>query len=355
MITNLIALIIGLALVIAVLSSPIFWLIAAIGIIFSIFKHFKKKKDEEIIFEILENVFTDGDMNDRLNEFILQHTKRYDNGQIYHNDYLDKIDMFLNYIHNKIGSDLENNAHRYVENNSSYSFRRKKLTINRENMEKFIDSRKLRIYSEEMKDLLDIDNSFNLDETIKKYIELLGENGLRENNIEILSRALDEDDKYISGLVKDEYARAKKEYEMRKLESELFASSASMKDMDYIDKLSGFEFEDFLEDLFIELGYKTKDLPYSNDYGADLIISKGFNEIVIQAKNYTSNVGNTAVQEVIAAKSYYKSDIAMVITNSYYTENAIKTAEASEIILVDRDGLQRIINEGNIYFTSLLS
>ena len=86
-----------------------------------------------------------------------------------------------------------------------------------------------------------------------------------------------------------------------------------------------------------------------------MIISKGFNEIVIQAKNYSGNVGNKAVQEVIAAKSHYKSDIGMVITNAYYTQNAIKTAKASEIILVDRDGLERIISEGSIYFNSLVS
>ncbi len=354
MISNIIAFVIGIAIFVAVLSSPIFWAIAALVILISIIKHFKDKKDEELILEVLENVFKDGDMEARLEEFILQHTKRYDNEQIDHGDYLEKINMFLNYLNNKIGPELEKNAGKFVENNSKYAFRNKKLLINEENMEKFIETKKLKIYSQEMKDILDIKSSSNQNEIIGKYVELLGENALRESNIEILTNALDGNQEQLSRQIKTEYTRAKKEYEMRKLESELFASGASMKDMDYIDDLSGFEFEDYLEDLFTELGYRIKELPYSNDYGADLIISKGFNEIVIQAKNYTSNVGNKAVQEVIAAKSHYRSDIAMVITNSYYTENAIKTAQASQVILVDRDGLQRIIDEGNMYFNSLV-
>ena len=119
--------------------------------------------------------------------------------------------------------------------------------------------------------------------------------------------------------------------------------------------LQGLEFEDFLKDLFVSFGYSHEDLPYSNDYGADLIIRKGFRRIVIQAKNYQGTVGNKAVQEVISAKIYYKCDTAMVITNSFYTTNAIKTALASGVILIDRNGLEKILREGSMYFNSLVS
>ena len=105
---------------------------------------------------------------------------------------------------------------------------------------------------------------------------------------------------------------------MNKLEEELF-SGEEIKDISYVDSLSGFEFEDFLKELLQSYGYTPEDLPYSNDYGADLIISKSNKKTVIQAKNYNGNVGNKAVQEVVSAKIYYKCDIAMVITNSYFT------------------------------------
>lgn len=45
----------------------------------------------------------------------------------------------------------------------------------------------------------------------------------------------------------------------------------------------------------------------------------------------------------------------MVITNSFYTTNAIKTANASGVILVDRNGLEKILSEGSMYFNSLVS
>lgn len=213
----------------------------------------------------------------------------------------------------------------------------------------------MRIYLDDMKKIINVHDYEKLEDIVKEYIDIFGENALKELNLIIFSNSLEETYDDIYNLVKAEYDEIKKEHEMRKLEGELFKSDATLKGMEYIDTLSGFEFEDYLEELFTELGYTAKELPYSNDYGADLIISKGFNEIVIQAKNYSTNVGNKAVQEVIAAKSYYKCDIGMVITNSYYTQNAVKTAEASEIILIDRDGLERIIDEGSIYFSTLIS
>ena len=45
----------------------------------------------------------------------------------------------------------------------------------------------------------------------------------------------------------------------------------------------------------------------------------------------------------------------MVITNSYYTQNAIKTAQESGVILIDRGELEKILNEGSMYFNSLVS
>lgn len=39
--------------------------------------------------------------------------------------------------------------------------------------------------------------------------------------------------------------------------------------------------------------------------------------MVIQAKNSTGSVGNTAVLQAISAKAFYGCDEAMVVTNSY--------------------------------------
>lgn len=292
------------------------------------------EKKNKIVNKTLDIIFNNKEMNTRLKEFVLKHTKRYDNEQIDCNDYLEKVDLFLVYINRMIDSQIEIRKEDCPKDVIDY-WDEENIIIERRAIEEFIETKKMKIYSDDVKKLIDVEKYEKLDDVIHEYIDIFGENSLKELNLKILSDSLNETYGDISNIVNTEFSKIKKEYEMRKLQEELFNSDISLKDIEYIDTLSGFEFEDYLEELFISFGYSAKELPYSNDYGADLIISKGFNEIVIQAKNYTGNVGNKAVQEVIAANSYYKCDIGMVITNAYYTQNAIKTAEASEIILVE--------------------
>lgn len=109
-----------------------------------------------------------------------------------------------------------------------------------------------------------------------------------------------------------------------------------------IDFMSGIEFEDYLEGLLKQQGYKVKMTAASNDYGADLILEKERQITVVQAKRYKENVGIKSVQEVIGAMGYYKADKGMVITNSYYTNQALKLAKANSIQMWDRE---KLINE----------
>lgn len=111
----------------------------------------------------------------------------------------------------------------------------------------------------------------------------------------------------------------------------------------YIDKLSGEEFEDYLFNLFKSLGYDVESTPASNDYGADLIISKGQERAVVQAKRYNNSVGISAIQEIIGAKNYYQANKCMVVTNNYFTPNAIELAKTNNVELWDRDKLIEMI------------
>lgn len=315
----------------------------------------KLEKNNQMVSRTLNIFFNNKEMNTRLKEFVLQHTKKHDNDQTDHNDYLEKVNLFLVYINRMIKSQIKIRKEDFPQDIIEYWDEKEDIVIESKAIEEFIETKKIEIYSDDLKKLINVVDYENLDDLIHEYIDIFGENALKDLNLKIFSDSLNETHEDISIIVNKEFSKIKKDYEMKKLEEQLFNPDASLKGIEYIDTLSGFDFEDYLEKLFTEFGYMTKDLPYSNDYGADLIISKGFKEIVIQAKNYNSNVGNKAVQEVIAAKSHYKCDIGMVITNAYYTQNAIITAEASEIILVNRDELEKIINEGSMYFNSLVS
>lgn len=110
----------------------------------------------------------------------------------------------------------------------------------------------------------------------------------------------------------------------------------------YIDNLSGEDFEKYLSTIFQNLGYKVSLTSKSNDYGADLIIEKDNIETVVQAKRYNSAVGVSAIQEILGAKGYYNAKNCLVVTNNYFTSNAIKLSSSNNVQLWDRDKLIKI-------------
>lgn len=103
-----------------------------------------------------------------------------------------------------------------------------------------------------------------------------------------------------------------------------------------VDKMIGNEFEIFLLAHFEKLGYKGKLTKESNDYGADILLKKDNESIVVQAKRYGAKVGIKAIQELVASLQYYKASRGMVVTNSYFTSNAIDLAKANNVELWDR-------------------
>lgn len=111
-----------------------------------------------------------------------------------------------------------------------------------------------------------------------------------------------------------------------------------------VDQFSGYEFEDFLKNLFSKMGYQVSQTKLSGDQGADLVVSKLGEKTVIQAKCYSGKVGNSAIQEIVAAISLYKAQRGMVVTNNYFTPAAIQLAGANNIELINRDALNVMIN-----------
>ena len=106
-----------------------------------------------------------------------------------------------------------------------------------------------------------------------------------------------------------------------------------------IDRMTGKEFEEYLQAHFEERGYTVNLTPDSHDYGADLVCEKADEILIIQAKRYDGKVGNAAIQEIVAAKAYYDATECMVITNSYFSKPAIELAERNGVELWDRDCL----------------
>ena len=109
-----------------------------------------------------------------------------------------------------------------------------------------------------------------------------------------------------------------------------------------IDKMSssGLKFEEFTVQLLLDNGFKNvKKTQGSGDYGIDVLASKEGITYAIQCKCYSDKVGNKAVQEAYSGKNFYNCMVAVVLTNNFFTNAAIETAKANNVLLWDREKL----------------
>lgn len=107
---------------------------------------------------------------------------------------------------------------------------------------------------------------------------------------------------------------------------------------------NGYDFEEFVSELYEKKGYKCSVTTKSKDQGADIIAEKDNERFVIQAKFYNNPVGNKAIQEVVASKAFYNANKAIIVTNSTFTASAIQLAYKNRVELVDKDILLEMIN-----------
>lgn len=112
-----------------------------------------------------------------------------------------------------------------------------------------------------------------------------------------------------------------------------------LKSLSGLDDLDGFEFESAIAGLYEHKGYSVEVTKASGDFGVDVLARKGKEVIAIQAKRYSGKVGIKAVQEVSAGAFYYKATKAVVITNSFFTDQAKELAKKTDIVLINKKRL----------------
>jgi len=96
---------------------------------------------------------------------------------------------------------------------------------------------------------------------------------------------------------------------------------------------SGLAFEVECAAVFRARGWRVTTTPISGDHGADLILRNGSRIIAVQCKNYKGRAGNRAVQEVYAARSYYRAQEAIVICPGGFTRHAEQMAGRIGVML----------------------
>lgn len=115
-----------------------------------------------------------------------------------------------------------------------------------------------------------------------------------------------------------------------------------------IDTMDGHAFEFYCADLLKGNGFSNVEVTQgSGDHGIDILAEKYDISYAIQCKCYSSNVGNAAVQQAHTGKSLYHKDVAVVLTNQYFTQQAKEEANTLGVKLWDRDKLQEMIKIAN--------
>ncbi len=99
--------------------------------------------------------------------------------------------------------------------------------------------------------------------------------------------------------------------------------------------ISPLEFERHVAETYRRQGYDVELTRSSGDQGVDVIATAQGQRLGIQCKRYVGVVGNDAVQQAHAGKSYYGCSQAIVVTTGTFTPSARALAEKTGVQLVD--------------------
>lgn len=151
------------------------------------------------------------------------------------------------------------------------------------------------------------------------------------------------------------------------------------KSMEEVDKLgnNGKDFEAYMATVYKGLGFSawtttelraSKNLPKtvllrggSGEQGVDVVvyfpqarqIGNGvYDGLLVQCKQYSSTVGNKAIQEIFSAIPMYSQHFKkrfkpVVVTNNYFTKQAMDLAMSNGVNLMNREQLASLIKDAN--------
>jgi restriction system protein len=107
-----------------------------------------------------------------------------------------------------------------------------------------------------------------------------------------------------------------------------------------IEYMEGLDFEQYVCRLMEHQGYgDVQNVRGSGDFGVDILAEQNGTRYAVQVKRYKGKVSRRAVSDAVAGKYHFNCDLAMVVTNSYFTASAKQLAQSTNCTLVDRDTL----------------
>ncbi len=112
-------------------------------------------------------------------------------------------------------------------------------------------------------------------------------------------------------------------------------------------ELEPIDFEHQCAKSLMLVGWNTKTTSGSGDQGIDIIAVSNQSKLVIQCKRYRDQVGNKAVQEIIAGREFEKAQFAAVISTGEFTKSAHQLAASANVLLLHPSLISSLLSATN--------
>jgi restriction system protein len=105
-------------------------------------------------------------------------------------------------------------------------------------------------------------------------------------------------------------------------------------------RMNPLDYEGYCAMQLQKAGWDARMTVATGDQGADVIAKQNGKTLVVQCKLYSNPVGNDAVQQVHAAKTFQSASYAAVVSNQPYTRSARQLASVNGVYLLHHDELR---------------
>ncbi|WP_151795700.1 restriction endonuclease [Acinetobacter soli] len=256
---------------------------------------------------------------------------------------VDAIDLFLERVNSEY--EIHKDKFKYVDDLSLYFYCLigPEFLVRNDYFPKLALKKKQLQYVDEYGDLFLDENEWYI--AVSKFVEprISRIKDLIEKKIPKCWKTYEANVLGINGILSDEYFKVKMTLAI-KTAIDFAVSDDEEEDYDDDTKFSSndpYEYEMFISNKFMRLGWTACRTKSSGDQGADIIVDKANYRFVVQCKLYSSPVGNSAVQEITSAKEFYNAIGAVVVTNNTYTKSARQLAESQGVWLLHDSELER--------------
>ena len=123
----------------------------------------------------------------------------------------------------------------------------------------------------------------------------------------------------------------------------LCKKKAAPVDIDSVDMLDTPAFKRLVADMLKKNGYTRVRQADADNFGVDIVAVKDGQTVAFRCKCYKRRVGVQTVQEVLGGLQRYRAVSGVVVTNSFFTNDAKQLADRQSVALWDRSVLIRML------------